>query len=361
MYKIELSDKIEQNHLEYYLKKIVPNFDNYKIDFSKITSKELNRVFGAPIAGNKNGIIKLLQEKHLEFMSYCKKEYRDLAIGKPEALRKFVKNIEDNYGLIFKMLQKGLCLKMGKKKENSYRDKLLEIFGYNTFVRTYNYKPNDTKNWSAYHFIFMSNIRVCPYCNRQYITPIYSQDGKIRGDLDHFYPKSKYPYLSMSIYNLVPSCKFCNSSLKGKKEFSIKDINPYESNYDDYFKFYVNPINFNIQAKKVSDKNNTITNYLKMFKIEQLYNYHSNQAKDLLEKRIIYSDYYIRLLFENNRELFDSEDEIKQLIIGYLEDRSKINNEAFSKFRRDIAEQLDFIKSKQDSTDIDKLKMILNK
>lgn len=355
MYKIELSDEIKQNHLKYYKNEIVPNFDSYKIDFSNITKKELNRVFG------KNETIKSLEEQHLGFMRYCKKEYENLAIGKPEELKKCMESIQDTYKLISSMLQKELCLKTGKKKGDSYGKKLLKIFGYSTFINTYNYKHNDTEKWSAYHFVFMSNIRVCPYCNRQYITPIYSKDGKVRADLDHFYPKSKYPYLSMSIYNLVPSCKFCNSSLKGTKEFSIKDINPYERSYDDYFKFYVDPINLNIQAKEVSANDDTIKNYLTMFKIENLYKYHSNQAKELLEKRIIYSDDYIKLLFQENKELFDSEDEVKQLIIGYLEDRSMINNEAFLKFRRDIAEQLDFIKGRQDQTDIEKLKEILNK
>lgn len=361
MYKIELSNEIEQKHLNYFKNKIVPNFDNNKIDFSNLTRKEIIRVFGKSLSDNKSDAIKLIEDQHLKFMSYCKTEYANLAIGKPKVLREFIKNTETNYGLIFGMLQKGLCLKTGKKKSDSYNDKLLKIFGYSTFGSTYNYNPNDTKNWSAYHFVFMSNVRVCPYCNRQYITPIYSKDGKVRADLDHFYPKSKYPYLSMSIYNLVPSCKFCNSSLKGKKEFAFEDINPYESSYDDYFKFYIDAIDFGIQIDKTSDVNNTTSNYLNMFKIEKLYDYHSNQAKELLEKRNIYSDTYITSLFKENRELFDSEDEVRQLIIGYVQDRSKINNEAFLKLRRDIAEQLGFIKSKQDQTDIEKLKVILNK
>lgn len=29
-------------------------------------------------------------------------------------------------------------------------------------------------------------------------------------DLDHFFPKEKYPYLAINFYNLIPICKWCN-------------------------------------------------------------------------------------------------------------------------------------------------------
>lgn len=58
----------------------------------------------------------------------------------------------------------------------------------------------------------MTNLRVCPYCNRTYI-PFIHLKGKgqsIKGQLDHFFPKETYPYLAVSIFNLVPSCSYCN-------------------------------------------------------------------------------------------------------------------------------------------------------
>ncbi|MEM5682767.1 hypothetical protein AAHB64_01575 [Bacillus toyonensis] len=81
-------------------------------------------------------------------------------------------------------------------------------------------------------------IKSCPYCNRQYITPMYSENGKVRADLDHFYNKAKYPYFSISIFNLVPSCKFCNSSLKGTEDFEYNtNLSPYEDGFGDRLKF----------------------------------------------------------------------------------------------------------------------------
>lgn len=89
-----------------------------------------------------------------------------------------------------------------------------------------------------YDFIMMLNVNVCPYCNRQYITTIPSKkwesdsilkasplkeekNGSVskismennkgtRAQLDHFKNKNRYPWLSLSINNLVPSCGICN-------------------------------------------------------------------------------------------------------------------------------------------------------
>src|SRR5690606_32118753 len=36
--------------------------------------------------------------------------------------------------------------------------------------------------------------------------------------LDHLLPQSEYPYLSLSLFNLVPSCYSCNSKLKNDKK-----------------------------------------------------------------------------------------------------------------------------------------------
>ncbi|MNG37407.1 hypothetical protein D3C84_1247500 [compost metagenome] len=48
---------------------------------------------------------------------------------------------------------------------------------------------------------------------------------------------------------------------------------------------------------------------------------------------------------------------MKQLIVGFIEDKSRINDEAFLKFRRDIAEQVGFLSS-CDAAQIARLKAI---
>lgn len=40
----------------------------------------------------------------------------------------------------------------------------------------------------------------------------------------------------MTIYNLVPSCHLCSSSLKGDIDFLEEHINPFETGFDNKFK-----------------------------------------------------------------------------------------------------------------------------
>ncbi|PGQ44412.1 HNH endonuclease domain-containing protein [Bacillus thuringiensis] len=207
-----------------------------------------------------------------------------------------------------------------------------------------NFKEVDIfqEEWNDYHFVMESGIRVCPYCNRQYITPILSDNGKMRSDIDHFLPKCYYPYFSMSLYNLVPVCKSCNQSLKGDRNFTFTNISPYEEHIGDYFKFKADELTYEISMEVPNDLE-AVIQHLDIFKIEALYNYHQNQVEELVKKRIAYPDDYIHDLYKKNKEYFNSELEIKQILVGYIGDVNRMNDEAFLKFRRDLAEQLGFI------------------
>ena len=51
-------------------------------------------------------------------------------------------------------------------------------------------------------------LKTCVYCNANYI--ITDKDGNGYFDLDHWKPKSFYPFLCISFFNLQPSCASCN-------------------------------------------------------------------------------------------------------------------------------------------------------
>lgn len=65
-------------------------------------------------------------------------------------------------------------------------------------------------------------LKVCPGCDGQ--APSVS-DEVVNEDIDHFFPKSKYPFLSIHPLNLTPYCKYCNQTYKRNKD-SIYDIVP---------------------------------------------------------------------------------------------------------------------------------------
>ncbi|MBE9900381.1 MULTISPECIES: HNH endonuclease [Enterococcus] len=102
-----------------------------------------------------------------------------------------------------------------------------------------------TNNWNGYFFTFLQNISVCPYCQSQYIYTYYALQGKkeggIRPELDHYFPKSRHPLLAVSAYNLIPSCKQCNSSIKGDDIDYESLVNLYLEEINSNFEFYIVP------------------------------------------------------------------------------------------------------------------------
>ena len=91
----------------------------------------------------------------------------------------------------------------------------------NQLIVIYNNIRKKTNFESLY---FDSGINVCPYCNRLLI------DVKGAIQMDHFYPKTIYPMLSLCFFNLIPSCTSCNK-LKSDRILSGLE-NPYKSNYN---------------------------------------------------------------------------------------------------------------------------------
>jgi hypothetical protein len=60
-------------------------------------------------------------------------------------------------------------------------------------------------------FISKNNQGVCPFCGLQ---PMDGEWDLTREPLDHYLPKSKYPFNSINLKNLPPACHKCNSQYK---------------------------------------------------------------------------------------------------------------------------------------------------
>jgi len=86
------------------------------------------------------------------------------------------------------------------------------IFDYHNFI-------TKTISWDAYQLCGLSISKTCPYCHHSYTHTVVADDGSFRPPLDHYYPKKLYPFLALTLINLVPSCHTCNSSLKKDCDF----------------------------------------------------------------------------------------------------------------------------------------------
>jgi hypothetical protein len=81
-----------------------------------------------------------------------------------------------------------------------------KAFDYATFSK------KSTLGWNAYSLCRGAKWTVCPYCHIHGTeTEVQTDDFKgYRPQIDHYYPKSEYPFLALSLGNLIPSCAQCN-------------------------------------------------------------------------------------------------------------------------------------------------------
>jgi len=220
-------------------------------------------------------------------------------------------------------------------------------------------KFRDSISGSA--FIEKINLKVCPYCNRNYIFNFKKKTSvEATAQLDHFYDKSKYAYFGLCLYNLVPSCSTCNQRKSAADAVKNPIFNPYADNIHNHINFSALKIeNRDELLQKDSDffseermtlsieKDNSdrqVEEHLKVFNIEELYIHHKDIVSDLYKKRRVYSDKYINELLDQNREIFKDRDELLQLVVcTYIKD-DEMNKRPMSKLTKDIAIEVGFIK-----------------
>lgn len=64
-------------------------------------------------------------------------------------------------------------------------------------------------------FASLNKMPCCPFCG---LLPMDSEYDPTREAYDHYLPASKYPFNSVNLRNLAPSCYKCNSQNKGSKD-----------------------------------------------------------------------------------------------------------------------------------------------
>lgn len=241
----------------------------------------------------------------------------------------------------------------GKKalKTNSV---LKKIFDYDSFV------SKKEKKYDAYDLAQKLDLRVCLYCNRMYTLTIKTGSEKkkhiTRPEFDHFFDKATYPMLALSIYNLIPSCNICNSTLKGDKRFTLEThIHPFIdsclSNYKYSFKPYdVSSIlgnSSNLEVVIITDADpisSKLATSADVFKLEAIFNGHSEELRDLFDIRYRFSKTYLDQLFSTYNHLGISYEEAYRIAFGVHYNESDFGRRPFSKLKKDILKELEIIR-----------------
>lgn len=120
------------------------------------------------------------------------------------------------------------------------------------------------------------DLDVCPYCNNEDIETIIAEGAETRPDLDHYYPKSKFPFLALTLSNLIPAGSRCNQKYK-KAHAMLGYVHPYIDGirHNPLFDFnYMFDEGRNQDALDITllKQDNELDNNLNLFRIKEIHN-----------------------------------------------------------------------------------------
>lgn len=247
-------------------------------------------------------------------------------------------------------LQKDYILYCKTHRCKKFKKGMLSVFNYNRF------SSKSTRPYNAYDLAAKLDVRVCPYCNRQYtFTVVTVAENLIRPEFDHFLSKSDFPMLSMSFYNLIPSCKVCNSSLKHIKKFKLSShIHPYQEGFSDKITFDYNPhdtqsalgfkSNFEVVLRKKDGLLNEkqLDGNIKVFKLTETYQGHKDVVRDIVRKFYMSDGRYMESLLKSFPQI-GSYEELYRLAFGNYFNDEDLDQRVLSKLTKDLVKSLDFI------------------
>lgn len=267
-------------------------------------------------------------------------------IATAERLKRFVHEIENNWYNNSPTVP---------KKYRGVNKKLTHIFNYDGFAK----RKGQGKKGGGIPLMreILKQVRYCPYCNADMILFIKCDDnGKTyKSAFDHFYPRSRYPFLGLSLYNLIPSCDRCNSRFKGDKYKEVLGtFHPYIDDVDTETHFVLDGLtedmkfaNENSDGLKIKleikqgnrQRSKTLKNYLRLFKINDYYSQlYPDEALRILHLGDVINESYREEIEERFLKAGICVDPVK-LLLGTPLERTEINKHHISKLKLDILEQ----------------------
>jgi hypothetical protein len=282
----------------------------------------------------------------VQCLEYICENYNKIIIGKPLQLEKVV-SIFDQNGWNIEINNNGVRTRFGIALTN--------LFGYASQFRS--------EQKRGVWFALQMNIKVCPYCNSQY-TLVVNRKNKgalAKFQFDHFFPLERFPYLSLSFYNIIPSCASCNHR-KGNSYLQIrKAYHPYYNSISEFAEFKVQfpenvkkllfPQLLSMDIDKITIQfiskygrtRSMVEQYDALFDISASYTRHRDIAHTIMIQSTLYNRYYQKAVMKI-KNLFPDEATMLKYILGSSLDVAETLNKPLTKFTQDLAIKLKLIK-----------------
>lgn len=258
--------------------------------------------------------------KYHPLLDWCIEKTPNWLTDKPTKLEKVKNEVDEKYKALL-------------SENKKFRDELLGAYGY--------------EHSNLLELARWLNVKTCPYCNMQYTLCAEAyKDGELvekmaKFQYDHFFDKAEYPMLSMSLYNLIPSCASCNQG-KSKRPLSMA-FHPYSTAIKDTFRFRLkDPSDLlaggddeKIEIKLVPQKPVDVDAYNEMFHIESLYQRHRDVAREVFARA------YVDPYYEDgsNFEFLKDSNFMERFEKGFYPDEEDIDKRPLTKLQQDLWKQ----------------------
>lgn len=306
---------------------MIPIMTN-SIDFNTIKEKFLDNVNSKLVDNRKNLDVQKSEEAKIYLEVNNKldelnitERLEDIILAEFDTLRK-IKHIFDTHKCVYDAYE-----------GNDNRKVYIKDSPFSNLYKAFDKIDN---NW----LIRELGITVCPYCNRDFIN---NRGSSTAAQLDHFYPRSKYPVFAVSIHNLIPSCYACNH-VKLDKEIGVS---PYDWKFDfnNCLKFSYVPlsIDYLYDQEKLEVQircNEEISKNIRVMKIDKAYELHTDYIQELIKKSKMYNKIKIQEYLSLYPGLFKSKEEVLRIVYGNYINENELGKRPLAKLTKDILEEL---------------------
>ena len=283
-------------------------------------------------------------------------------------------------------IEKYICNKFGEKSDElkswkEGKEKIIKLVDYDKFSKgeklvfkeeanTSYFQWEENPQWGGWLFLKQLGTATCCYCNSDGVFTLeYKQEtqGKkkrkaqekpnhLKSELDHFWPRAEFPFLGLSLYNLVPSCTRCNRNIKsGKYEPLGEMVHPYSHDFYEGAKFYAvfkgykgltHPNDTDVDViidrptgSRCADLAKRAKKSAEFFHLEEVYNQiYELEVNDAVRKVLYFPESYLTDLRKHYPGIDDSV--LNQMTLGTSLNPADINKLPHEKLRQDIHSQL---------------------
>jgi len=315
---------------------------SYKLDKITLEALYLDKLFSTKFGRGKKALtvkdkFDELKAKYPYSVIFCDISFNDIIFVESEKIKSLIYKIE------LRIIEQSKIKYKKEKNQQKFiyeaKEELKEVFKY----------ENKFQEVISNFFEKELKTKTCYYCNIHYVNEYKVDEEEYKNEftLDHYYDKGSYPYLALSLYNLIPSCYVCNSKLKKTIELDVLPPNSKGFDFDKRVKFKLllskNCKNLNFKSKddieiplkeKYSSK---YKNYIEVFKLNDRYSAHKDIVYEIMKNAELYPNSRLKELQELTGIPYQ---EIKKDIFKLVDNEADLSKEPFSKLIKDISQEL---------------------